>query len=254
MSAPVSSSVSQTGSSPAPGGEQPHEQLAGLRRATGRAAARTRAPAAPRSPARARRRARPPRPPRAAAAAGRRRAGPARSSTTSPRRQRDAGRQRLQLRAPLPRTPPGRASTASTRRQVSRERWVSRRPISRTWRWAAALVVEPEPRGECLPQLGRHPVGGAAGEVVHDVADVEQRLPAALEVGVRHVDQPGGHERAQHRRVAQAALGLLEVGHREVGELADQLVPRARRPRAARAAGRGRRAATGRARSCAAAA
>ena len=51
-------------------------------------------------------------------------------------------------------------------------------------------------------------------------------LPAALELGVRDVDQPGGDERLEDRRVAQPALGLLEVGHRQVRELAHQLVPR----------------------------
>ncbi len=37
----------------------------------------------------------------------------------------------------------GRASTPSTRRQVSRDRWVSRRPISRTCRWAARSSSSP---------------------------------------------------------------------------------------------------------------
>ncbi len=93
-----------------------------------------------------------------------------------------------------------------------------------------AVVVETEPGGQVRPQLGSHPVGGAPGELVQDVADVEQRLAAALEVGVGHVDQPGGHQGTQHRGVAQSALGLLEVGHGEVGKLADHLVPRGDEP------------------------
>ncbi len=39
----------------------------------------------------------------------------------------------------------GRASTASTRPQVSRDRWVIRRPSSRTCRWAASRVGQPQP-------------------------------------------------------------------------------------------------------------
>ena len=89
----------------------------------------------------------------------------------------------------------------------------------------------PQLRGQCGaelgPQLRRDPVGGPAGEVVHEVAHVEQGHPAALELDVRDVDQPGRDQRLEHGRVADPALGLLEVGHRLVRELAHQVVPRA---------------------------
>ena len=125
----------------------------------------------------------------------------------------------------------GRASASSTRRQVSRDRWVIRRPSSRTCTCAARASALPQLRGQCGaelgPQLRRDPVGGPAGEVVHEVADVEQGHPAALELDVRDVDQPGRDQRLEHGRVADPALGLLEVGHRLVRELAHQVVPRA---------------------------
>ena len=88
-----------------------------------------------------------------------------------------------------------------------------------------AGVGEAEAVREVAPHLGGDPVGRAAGGALHLVADVEQREPGALEVDVRHVDQPGRDQRLEHGRVAQAALGLLDVGHREVRELADQVVP-----------------------------
>ncbi len=61
--------------------------------------------------------------------------------------------------------------------------------------------------------------------VLHVVAHVEQGQPAALQLDVRYVDQPGRDQRLEHGRVADPALGLLEVGHRLVGQLAHQLVP-----------------------------
>ncbi len=85
-------------------------------------------------------------------------------------------------------------------------------------------VVEAQVGRQDVPQLGGDPVGGASGLRVEEVAEVEQRLPGALQLGAGHVDQPGRLERLEHRGVAQAALGLLDVGHRDVGELPDDLV------------------------------
>jgi hypothetical protein len=81
------------------------------------------------------------------------------------------------------------------------------------------LVGQSEPVGEDRPQLRRPPVGGASRTSLQQVADVEQLEPAALEVGVRDVDQPRRHQRLEHGRVAQATGGLLDVGHRRVREL-----------------------------------
>ncbi len=93
-----------------------------------------------------------------------------------------------------------------------------------------ALVVQVQADGELRPGLGGDPVGGPAGALVQPVAHVEQRQPAPLQVAVRNVDQPGGHQGLEHGRVAQAALGLLQVRHGEVGQLADQPVPVAHQP------------------------
>ena len=82
------------------------------------------------------------------------------------------------------------------------------------------LVVVPEPLGELAPGLGTDAVGGAAGDGVQLVADVEELLTGAFEVRVRHVDEPAGDERLEHGRVAEAAERLLEVGYGGVGELA----------------------------------
>ena len=154
-------------SRPRPGGEQPHQQLArlgGPRVGQRRALAR---PAGPRSAARAPRRARRPRRRRAAAAAGPRRVGARPSSTTSPDGQRDArARAGSASGRRAPRTVAGRASTPSTRRQVSRDRWVIRRPSSRTCTWAAPASARPRPRGEVVPHLRGDPVGGAPGDAV----------------------------------------------------------------------------------------
>ena len=103
------------------------------------------------------------------------------------------------------------------------------------------------------PVLGRDPVGRPGRRPSCSTSRTSSSgLPAALQVGVRHVDQPGRDQRLEHGRVAQPALGLLEVGHRDVRQLADQVVPAARPARAARAAGPARRGATARASSCAA--
>ncbi len=101
-----------------------------------------------------------------------------------------------------------------------------------------------EPVGDRPPGLGVDPVGGASGGRVHEVAHVEQRLTAALEVAVRHVDQPRGDQRLEHGRVAQAALRLLQVRHGEVGELARPARAAPAPSPAARAAARARRGAT----------
>ena len=77
--------------------------------------------------------------------------------------------------------------------------------------------------GQVVPHVGGDPVRGPAGDLVHRVADVEELPTAALEVGVRDVDEPGGHERGEDRGVAEPAAGLLEVGHRGVRELAEPL-------------------------------
>ena len=96
-----------------------------------------------------------------------------------------------------------------------------RRPSSRTCTCAAARPAQARaPAASSLHSLGRDPVGGPPGDVVQHVADVEQRLPAALELDVRDVDQPGRHQGLEHGGVAKPALGLLEVGHRHVGQLA----------------------------------
>ena len=90
-----------------------------------------------------------------------------------------------------------------------------------------AAQLRRERGAELGPQLRRDPVGGPPGEVVHEVADVEQGHPAALELDVRDVDEPGRDQRLEHRRVADPALGLLEVRHRLVRQLAHQVVARA---------------------------
>ena len=86
-------------------------------------------------------------------------------------------------------------------------------------------VGQPEPRRQLGPDVGPDAVRRPAGDLVQHVAGVEQGQPGTLEVDVRDVDQPGGDQRLEDARVAQAALGLLEVGHRHVRELAHQLVP-----------------------------
>ena len=73
------------------------------------------------------------------------RAGASGSSTTSPPARATPGLDAVS--GPAGGAPPraGRASTSSTRRQVSRERWVIRRPSSRTCTWAARASSEAEP-------------------------------------------------------------------------------------------------------------
>ncbi len=76
------------------------------------------------------------------------------------------------------------------------------------------------------PDVGPDPVGGPARHLVKHVAGVEQGQPRPLQVDVRDVDQPGGDQCLEDGGVAQPALGLLEVGYRDVRQLAHQLVPR----------------------------
>ena len=86
-------------------------------------------------------------------------------------------------------------------------------------------VGQAETRRQLGPDVGPDPVGGPAGHLVKHVAGVEQGQPRPLEVDVRDVDQPGGDQRLEDGGVAQAAFGLLDVGHRDVRQLAHQLVP-----------------------------
>ena len=133
-----------------------------------------------------------------------------------------AMRSRAGVRRPF--SPSRRVVTASVRRHARRERWAIRRPSERTWRCAASASGEVEALGQRPPHLGRDPVARPAGEVLHLVADVEQHQPCRLERRGRGVDEPAGLDRLEHARVAQAALGLLHVGHRGVRELAGDVV------------------------------
>ena len=232
-----------------PGGQQPGEQVARLPAPGLRQRGALRGPAGPRSAGRSTSR-------RSAASAAARS-----SSSGSSRRGRRPGRGPPRRARPPPRgrrarargraggRPAGRASTASTRCQVSRDRWVIRRPSLADLPLGGLGVGEAEPGREVRPDLGGDPVGGPPGDGVQHVADVEQLQPAGLEVGVRDVDQPGGDQRLEHGRVPQPAHGLLEVGDRGVGQLA-HAAPRGGSPApAARAAGCARRAASAASRS-----
>ena len=142
------------------------------------------------------------------------------------RGERDAGPERLERGRRTAAGEDGRASTSSVRRHVSRDRWAIRRPSTRRCRWTARGVGQPEPRRQLGPDVGPDPVARAAGDLVQHVAGVEQGQPRTLQVDVRHVDQPGRDQGLEDARVPQATLGLLDVGHRHVRELAHQLVPR----------------------------
>ena len=84
-------------------------------------------------------------------------------------------------------------------------------------------VGQPQHLRDVRPVLRHHPVCGSPGHAVQGVADVEQRTAGALQVHVRHVDQPAGDQGLEHRRVAEATYRLLQVRHRRVGELAEQV-------------------------------
>ena len=81
------------------------------------------------------------------------------------------------------------------------------------------IVLQPQPGGELTPHLRRDPIGGPSRDPVHEIANIEQRLTAALQIRVRYVDQPGRHQRVQDRGVPQTAGGLLQVRDREVSQL-----------------------------------
>ena len=198
-SAPVSSRVSHTAEQPAAGGQQPDQQVAGL------GGPRARAASAPSRTSRA-----------AVVGAsdgvalgglgggaqqqqsGRRRAARRASSTTSPRETRDARRDAARR--------PGsggavadavRASTASTRRQVSRERW--RDPAAQARgraRCAASASGRPSALGQRRPtppgRPGRWP---GPATLVQLVAHVEQRHAGAAP-GRRAARRPARSRRA----------------------------------------------------------
>jgi hypothetical protein len=86
-------------------------------------------------------------------------------------------------------------------------------------------VGEAEGDGQVVPHVGSDPVRGPPVQGVQGVADVEQPVPGTLEVAVRHVDQPGGDERVEDRRVPESSAGVPQVRHRCVGELAQVLHP-----------------------------
>ena len=120
----------------------------------------------------------------------------------------------------------GRRSTSSVRRHVSRERWAIRRPSTRRCRWTAAASASPSPGASSAQTSGpiRSPARPETSCSTSRASRREQ--PRTLQVDVRHVDQPGRDQGLEDARVPQAALGLLDVGHRHVRELAHQLVPR----------------------------
>ena len=89
----------------------------------------------------------------------------------------------------------------------------------------AVAVREAEELRHVGPVLRDHAVGGAPGDGVQGVADVEQRHPAPLQVTVRYVDQPAGDQRLERGRVAQPAHRVLEVRDGGVRELAGQPAP-----------------------------
>ena len=164
----------------------------------------------------ARRRARRPRRPRAAAAAGPRRAGVPRSSTTSPPASATPGRDRLQVRAPRRPTAAGRRQhgvhppPGQPRQVGDPAAELAHVPLRRLG------VGQPEPLGAGRPTArarpGRWPRPATSCSTSRTSSSASRR---ALEVDVRHVDQPGRDQRLEHGRVAQPALGLLEVGHRQ---------------------------------------
>ncbi len=87
------------------------------------------------------------------------------------------------------------------------------------------LRLHPDGLGDRRHVLHREPVGAAPGAGVERVAHVEQRGAQLLDLRVGHVDEPRRDEGAQVDAVAQASPGLLEVGHRGVGQPARALEP-----------------------------
>ena len=104
---------------------------------------------------------------------------------------------------------------------VGRVRDGSTRRADRAQQLVGAAVAEPLGDGGLL--LHEQPVGRAAGREVERVAHVEQPSVRGDQRLVGDVGDPRGRHGPQHGRVAQAAVGLLEVGLEQVRELAGAL-------------------------------
>ena len=96
------------------------------------------------------------------------------------------------------------------------------------------LVGQPQGGRDGSLLLADQHVGGAAGAAAELVADVEQEGVGLLGLAGGLVGQLGRGDRAQHLALAQPAVGLLEVGLEQEGQLPD---PAGRGPGAGRAAG-----------------
>ena len=103
--------------------------------------------------------------------------------------------------------------------------WAIRRPSSRTWTWAARSSSSPRPAARSAHASGatRSVARPAVSCSTSRTSSSASRDRSRSACG--HVDQPRGDQRLEDRRVPQPALGLLQVGHREVGQLPEQLVP-----------------------------
>jgi hypothetical protein len=80
-------------------------------------------------------------------------------------------------------------------------------------------VEQAEPGGDLVLFLQVEAVGGAPGGEVEGVADVEEGTAGGVESLAGGVGQPGGGDGAQRGGVAEAAVGLLEVGFEEEAQL-----------------------------------
>ena len=224
-SAPVSSSVSHTASSPRPAASSRtsacrasagHGSGSGGHSRTSRAAvagasttSRSAATAAARSSSAGSRR-----------AGRRRRARPRRADSATP------GRDRLQLRAArvAHRRGPGQHGVdpppGQPREVGDPAAELAHVPLR------GGRVVEPQPARRAAPTARGRPGRWASGVSAWSTSRTSSSASRdRSRSACGDVDQPGRDQRLEHGRVAQPALGLLEVGHREVGELADQLVP-----------------------------
>ena len=81
--------------------------------------------------------------------------------------------------------------------------------------------------------LAAEPVPSAAGHHVHGVPHVEQRAVGGVDSPVGAVGEPRLGEGTEHREVAQATVGLLELGLDRLGEVPLALVARGDDMRAA---------------------